>query len=93
LDAEQLHFISDLLSKFLYPLQDGSKFDLEGFRCAFGQSHSTMRAVIFFGADQKIDDLGVEPCYDCFQSFSIAIDVLIIFASGNAIDYIGKSCA
>jgi hypothetical protein len=93
LDAEQLHFISDLLSKFLYPLQDGSKFDLEGFRCAFSQSHGTMGAVIFFGADQKIDDLGVEPCYDCFQSFSVAIYVLIIFASGNAIDYIGKSCA
>ena len=66
LGTEQLHFVSDLLSKFLYPLQDGSKFDLEGFRCAFGKSHSTIHAVILFGTDQKIDDLSVEPCYDCF---------------------------
>jgi hypothetical protein len=50
-----------------------------------------MSVVIFLGPHEKIDHFGVQPRDDGFQSFCIGIDILIILAPGDAVDYVGKS--
>ena len=63
LGSNELHFVSDILPKLFYFLQDCSKLGLKWDQSGFSRPHGAVRVVIHFGTHEKIDDLCIKPRY------------------------------
>jgi hypothetical protein len=84
--SQELNLVPHLMPKFFDLVQDCPKLDLKRSNGTFCNSYRAMSRIVLFGADQKVDDLGVQFRSDIFKAGRIRVNILVVLTSRNDVD-------